>query len=327
MLKIFLLTKNEPELLESWIKYHGHFFGLGNIYVLDGSDDSQVLRVYEKFQPLGLTVTFSSSGLNELADELTELMHLYKGEGNFLIKMDTDEFLAYTPSLDSVIECERIHAAIGKSSYRRVKEWLGSILTPAPRTEINLWNSNFSDFFERLPVTGQKYKASFTCWSTPKLQSVRNICDEITDFTPLHKTELKSFFHSSCFVSVDLGCHAGVTTKNCGVIETALCIIHYHSTSVENSARRARQVLLSHGYISKRDSRKEQMFKLGRLRVNQEIASFHKIDFYLLYLEATERQKKLSPDILNQCHPYFKQIGPTSTLKLVRDTLQFISGR
>ena len=55
MLKIFLMTKNEPELLESWIKYHGYIFGLDNIYVLDGSDDSRVLRVYEKFQPLGLS--------------------------------------------------------------------------------------------------------------------------------------------------------------------------------------------------------------------------------------------------------------------------------
>ena len=327
MLKIFLMTKNEPELLESWIKYHGYIFGLDNIYVLDGSDDSRVLRVYEKFQPLGLTVRFSSSGLNALADELTELMHLYKGEGNFLIKMDTDEFLAHTPDANSIIENERIRSAISKSAYLRMKHWFLSEESPAYPSEIKLQITNFTDFFEKLPVTGQSYKASFTCWSKPTSQSVKNICDEITCFSPLHKTDFKSFFHSSSFVSVDLGCHAGVSSNNSGFIDTGLCIIHYHSTSVEDSARRAKQVLLSHGYISEHDSSKEQTLQLRRLRLRGKIASFHKIDFYLQYLDATERGEKLSPDILNHGHPYFKPTVPTSKLTLVRDTLQLINRR
>jgi len=321
------MTKNEPELLESWILYHGYIFGLDNIYILDGSDDSRVLRVYEKFQPLGLTVRFSSAGLNELADELTELMHLYKGKGNFLIKMDTDEFLAHTPDANSIIENERIRSAIRNSAYLRMKNWLLSKEGPAYPSEIKLQITNFTEFFERLPVTGQGYKASFTCWSKPQSQSVKNICDEITNFSPLHKTDFKSFFHSSSFVSVDLGCHAGVSSNNSGVIETSLCIIHFCSTSVDDSVRRARQVLLSHGYISEQDSSKEQVLQLRRLRLRGEIASFHKIDFYLQYLDAAERGERLSPDILNQNQAIFKPIVPTSRLTLVRDTLRFINGR
>jgi hypothetical protein len=327
MLKIFLMTKNEPELLENWILYHSYIFGLDNIYVLDGSDDSRALRVFEKFQPRGLTVRFSSAGLNELAGELTEMMHLYKGTDNFLIKMDTDEFLAYTPDPNSIIKYEGTHAAIRESSYCKLKNWLLSAGGLARPTNNKLQITNFKDFFERLPVTGQSYKASFTCWSKPKTQSVKDICEEITVFSPLHMTDFKSFFHSSSFVSVDLGCHAGVSTNNSGVIQTGLCIIHFHSTSVEDSARRARQVLLSHGYISEHDSSKEQVLQLQRLRLRGEIASFHKIDFYLQYLDATKRGEKLNPETLNHYHPHFKQIGPTSTLNLVRDTLRFISSR
>ena len=325
MLKIFLMTKNEPELLESWIKYHGYIFGLDNIYILDGSDDSRVLRVYEKFQALGLTVRFSSAGLNELADELTKIMHLYKGTDNFLIKMDTDEFLAITPNPNSIIEYERMHCPNCKSLYHKMKKWFLSALSPSHFIETNLRITNFSDFFEKLPVTGQSYKASFTCWSKPKFGSVKNICDEITDFTPLHKTAIKSFFHSSSFVSVDLGCHAGVSSNSSGVIETNLCIIHFHGISVEDSARRTRQALLSHGYISKGDSSKELALKLRRLRLNGEIPSFHKINFYLQYLDAAKRGERLNPDILNLCHPFFKQVGPTRELTLVRDTLQFVN--
>ena len=326
MLKLFLMTKNEPALLENWIKYHGYIFGLDNIYVLDGSDDPQVFRVYEKFQPLGLTVRFSSAGLNDLANELTEMMHYYKGRWSFLIKMDTDEFLAYAPNPASIIEYERMHSPNCKSLYRRMKKWLLLALSPSRLSEINLRITNFSDFFEKLPITGQTYKASFTCWSKPKIESPRDICDEITEFTSLHKTRLKSFFHSSSFVSVDLGCHAGVSSNNSGVIETGLCIIHFHSTSVEDSARRARQVLISHGYITENDSNKELALKLRRLRLNREMPSFHKIRFYLQYLDASELGEKLDPEILNQCHPCFKQVGPTSRLTLVRDTLKLISG-
>jgi hypothetical protein len=327
MLKIFLMTKNEPEVLESWILYHGYIFGLDNIYVLDGSDDSRVQRVYERFRPLGLTVKFSSAGLNELAGELTEMIHLYKGTDSFLIKMDTDEFLAYTQDPSSIIEYERAHAATCKSSYGKLKNWLlsaGALVRPR---KIKLHITNFIEFFEKLPVTGQSYKASFTCWSKPKTHRAAHICDEIIDFSLLHKTDFKSFFHSSSFVSVDLGCHAGVSSNSSGVIETNLCIIHFHATSVDDSAHRARQVLLSHGYISKGDSSKEQALQLRRLRCRGEIASFHKIDFYLQYLDATERGEKLSPDVLNYGQHYFKHVVPTSRLTLIRDTLHLINSR
>ena len=95
-LKLFLMTRNEIELIEDWLKYHGFLFGFENIYILDGSDDQRVFDIYKKYKPFGLHVKISSTGLNGLAEELTLLMHEKKGLNNFLIKLDTDEFLAYT---------------------------------------------------------------------------------------------------------------------------------------------------------------------------------------------------------------------------------------
>jgi hypothetical protein len=59
------MTKNEFELLEDWIKYHGFIFGLDNIHILDGSDDPRIFELYKKYVPLGLNVHHSDTGLDQ----------------------------------------------------------------------------------------------------------------------------------------------------------------------------------------------------------------------------------------------------------------------
>ena len=328
MLKLFLMTKNELELLEDWLTYHGHLFGLQNIHVLDGSDDSRVLEIYDRFRPLGLNVHFSASGLDHLADELTELMHAHKGQNNFLIKLDTDEFLAYAPKFGRRSrrwhELQRSHVLQYRvfKPLRRVFHRLTRILHRNKQIRCD----DFGQFFAELPVTGQRYKASLTTWSIPKHEAVPRICRDLTRFTPLQFTHLKTFFHSESFVSVDLGSHAGVSTNNDTVIDTGLTLIHYHSTSVADSARRARQVLISHGYIGPDDSASEQRQKLLAVLARGRVASFHKIDFYLKYLDALKRGVQLDPGMLNHEHPYFEVTGPDRPMTLVRDTLDLIAG-
>lgn len=301
MLKIFLMTKNELELLEDWLKYHGYLFGFENIYVLDGSDDDRVFAIYDRYKMEGLNVHYSSNGLNDLAKELTELMHAHKGTNTFLIKLDTDEFLAYTRNFESILR-----------SRNNIKN---------PEICVD----NFSQFFADLPITGQRYKASLTAWSIPRNGAVANVCRDLIEFTPLQFTQIKTFFHSDSFVSVDLGSHNGVSTNNEGVIDTALTLIHYHSVSVDDSARRARQVLISHKYISAEDSVVEQRQKLRSVRSKGAgVLSYHKIDFYLEYLDYLEGGDPINPELLNKRHSGFRPTGPSNEMTLIRDTLNVI---
>jgi hypothetical protein len=324
MLKLFLMTKNEIELLEDWLKYHGYLFGLENIYVLDGSDDERVFEIYQRYKPLGLNVYHSSTGLNGLGRELTQLMHAHKGVNNFLIKLDTDEFLAYTR--DFALSPLGLLALVLKRIYPRGKvlRWISGNLMNLMYRNKELYVDNFSQFFAELPVTGQRYKVSLTTWSIPRKSAVPNICRDLTEFTPLQFTHIKSFFHSDSFVSVDLGGHNGASTNNYRVIDTGLTLIHYHSTSVDDSARRAKQVLLSHKYIDAEDSIMEQRDKLQAIKSDSYVPSFHKINFYLQYLDSLEGGKPIDPTILNSEHPYFRQTGPVREMTLVRDTLNMI---
>ena len=324
MLKLFLLTKNELGLLEDWLKYHGYLFGLENIYVLDGSDDDRVFEIYDSYKSLGLNVYYSSTGLNGLEKELNQLMHAHKGMNTFLIKLDTDEFLAYTRHfelsprglLNTVLQRKYLNG--------RVLKWASRTLMNLKHRNNEICLDNFSQFFADLPITGQRYKASLTAWSIPRNDTVPSVCHDLTEFTPLQFTHLKTFFHSDSFVSVDLGSHNGISANNNGVIDTGLTLIHYHSTSVDDSARRARQVLLSHEYINAEDSIMEQQQKLQAVRSQGCVPSFHKMDFYLQYLDSLDGGKLVNPGMLNKQHPYFRQTGPVREMTLVRDMLNAI---
>jgi len=324
MLKLFLMTKNEVELLEDWLDYHASLFGANNIYVLDGSDDPRISNIYEAYRPKGINVFYSRTGLNGLANELTQLMHVHKGSGNFLIKLDTDEFLAHSRSL----------RAVRGGFLRDALRWMyhaGRFPRRFAEPLLNLVHRNdqpriddFEQFFANLPVTGQRYKASLTAWSIPHQKSFARAARELVDFTPLQFTQFKTFFHSDSFVEVDLGGHVGVSTQNRGVIDTGLIVLHFHSTSADDSARRARQVLISHEYIQSGDSIAQERKKLLAIRSRGEVASFHKIDFYLQYLDSVESGSPLDPSVLNRQHPYFKQTGSPTRMTLVRDTLNAI---
>ena len=327
-LKIFLMTRNEPELIEDWIRYHAHFFGMDNIHILDGSDNDFVLSVYEKFRPKGLNVHYSRSGLDDLANELTALMHQHKGHGNFLIKLDTDEFLAHALPTNFRPRTARTRGLIRrlvkqsdeKGSSRTVGLIVSFIDYYFSRQAIS--TDHFDDFFADLPVTGQRYKASFTVWSHPKEKYCAQPCRALEDFTTPQFTHMKSFFHSDSFVSVDLGCHVGESKLNTGFIDTGLTIIHYHSVSIADSMRRARQVLVSHGYIKQGDSVEQELEKLLSLK-GQNIASFHKIDLYLSYLMAQQAGESLSLDRLNRQHPYFRP-GRNKKMTAVKDALESV---
>ena len=301
-LKLFLMTRNEIELIEDWLKYHGFLFGFENICILDGSDDQRVFDIYNKYKTFGLHVKISSTGLNGLAEELTLLMHEEKGLNNFLIKLDTDEFLAYT-----------LPATLGDEIIQG-NSFLNKFLSV----------SNFSEFFEALPITGQRYQASFMTWSIPKHSYVDNPAIELIEFTPIQLINFKVFFHSTSFLSVDLGAHVGESTNNMGYIHTGLSVIHFHSTSLSDSIRRARKVLISHDYIDTLDSIEIQYEKLSEIQARGAVNSFHKISLYLLHLNEVLGGESLRPEMLNFQHPWFRQSGPSSEMTLVRDKLNFI---
>lgn len=314
------MTKNEEALIEDWIRYHGFLFGFENLYIIDGSDNQQVLNIYEKYKQKGLNVYSNKANLNQLADVLTKYMHKHKGEDNFLIKLDTDEFLAYTTPF--IFKARRLGRRYWKKLLGEkagdyiVNKYLDFLCGDRqPR------NDEFKKIFKELPITGQRYGVSFTTFSIPTSMDVQRPCYEITSFTPMQFTSYKSFFHSQSFCSIDLGGHRGKTINNKGVINTGLTVIHYHAISMRDSVRKTRQVLISHKYIEEGDSLDKCKEKLLKIKKSGIQASYHKVDLYLAYIDSIKNNTYFLPKILNSYMPCYCPTNGTQKISLVRDTL------
>src|SRR5271154_1859977 len=93
--KIFTVTKNEYDLIESFILYYGSNFGYDNVIIIDnGSDNNDVLNIYSKYKVKGVKIHTELGYKNNLqGDHFTKYMKMYKTEADWLIGLDTDEFL------------------------------------------------------------------------------------------------------------------------------------------------------------------------------------------------------------------------------------------
>jgi hypothetical protein len=93
--KILLKTKNDPILLEPWIKHHLGIVGSGNCLIFDNmSDDAEVLAIYEKYRSEISVIQFS--GFHNNVHDCKIFEPLYRAlatSADFFVFIDTDEFL------------------------------------------------------------------------------------------------------------------------------------------------------------------------------------------------------------------------------------------
>jgi len=226
-------------------------FGYENIYVIDDSDDDDVLNYYESISKIfPIKFYFNNPDLNNIHNKFNEIMHSIKDECDFMIKMDTDEFFG-------VYDEKTNEISIDKEVIRRS--------------------------FNNLVINGYKYKCSYTMNSLP-LDSRDNPL-EYVHFTQPFKTTFKTFFYSKTFWSCDLGCHIGCLIppyEDENIFnETNIAIIHYHNQSFYRHMDNCKKVLISHNYINVNDDKETQTHKLTVL---PGCPSGHKVIMYLKYL-------------------------------------------
>lgn len=258
-LAIVLMTRNEWPLLQSWVQYHTRLVGARNVYIVDGSDSPGVLRFLAGAAEGGVTVLRTSANLNALEDLLTHVMWEIRDTADFVIKLDTDEFLALRGSAGGVEA------------------------SPA----------DFAAYLTSLPVTGGKYKVGYVTESLPSepCDAATSAALQSTRFSALQPTGFKTFFLGATFQSVDLGSHFGAAVHPFDAITplaTELVVVHFHSQCFELTMENNVKALVSHGYISADDPVEVQAEKCRviaeRARQGVCVASCHKAMGHLEYL-------------------------------------------
>jgi hypothetical protein len=94
-----MMQRDETDLLEPWLAYHGYLFGFENLYVFDnGSQDPAVLDILARFQAAGVTVDTTYSGARDyegkgeiIADCIRRIGAL--GQHDLFFPLDCDEFV------------------------------------------------------------------------------------------------------------------------------------------------------------------------------------------------------------------------------------------
>lgn len=93
---IFMMQKNEKDLLPIFVSYYGHLFGYENIYIFDNGSDEYMIDNLRKAEGLGCNVNFkfSSHADFEMKGEIIEsyinkLTDIY----DVFLPLDCDEFI------------------------------------------------------------------------------------------------------------------------------------------------------------------------------------------------------------------------------------------
>jgi len=252
IVKIVLMTKNEKFLIKKWIQYHGEIFGYENLHIIDDSDDYDVLNYYKTIAYLPIHFYRNNNNLNTLLDSINNIMNSIKNDCDFMIKLDTDEFISiYNNETNDISICKEI----------------------------------IRDSFNNLVINGYKYKCSYTMDSRP-LESKEDPLEYIY-FTQPTYTKFKTFFNSKTYLNCDLGSHVGTVIspyQQDGIEnDTNILIVHYHNQNFESYIENTKRAMISHKYIDLNDDIETQVKKISVL-YSLPIASGHKVQIYLKFL-------------------------------------------
>lgn len=258
VLKIVLMSKDDWPMLRSNVLYHADIYGGNNVYVLDSSTNPDAIAFLELArQALQVNVIFTRANLNQVLEELNSLMKALMWSADYLIKLDTDEFLA----LD-----------------------VGENVPPG------IASKQIHDYLDEMPMDGTRYRTGYWVWSIPTEKCNTSddpvVTQTVFDFTPV--LGMKAFFAAWAFKFVDLGSHINKVRKpfnNTALTPTRLVLVHYHWQCYDKFVEVTRRAVFSHKYFSPDSSAKEQLAACRGKWKGFQGNSWHKVADYCAHLE------------------------------------------
>jgi hypothetical protein len=191
-----MMQKNEKQLLEPWILYHGLHFGFENLYVYDnGSSEASCVALLKKYENYGVNVNwaykknsdFESKG-HIFSEKIKQLDR--ENPSDFYFPMDCDEFIAVEKGVGNVsVDAYSILNSL--SEFR---------LSAAPLSICTAYDNNPA-------VRGKYYRAS---------------------------GQIKTFFAKGTCWTLDLGFHDGKTKSGEAAVKTKIAYIHFHYKEFKN---------------------------------------------------------------------------------------------
>ena len=236
--KIFTVTKNETDLIEDFIKYHGEIFGFNNIIIIDNMSTCPIVKnVYKKYMKMGVTIVteLRYDGTSQ-GEAFTKHMLKYKKACKFLIGLDTDELFIVKP----------VHQSNMKNTITR---YLNNFPQPISKVMITKYMVAVPD-----PI----------CLGYVDNKISRPMADMRT-FVNEETKPHKYFFRADRFVSTVNGCHNGKVTSGDTHVSEYGVYAHYHNTGSRRSTQRARAIVDGYKYTDTDSPVHQQLIDLSNV--------------------------------------------------------------
>lgn len=248
--KIFLVTKNEKNLIEDFMNYYGKHFGYNNLYIIDdNSDDETVLNIYNIYCKKGVNIFYEKCGYSGENQGMlfTKYMKQEKNNCKWLIGLDNDEFIVIKNG-DSY-HCDDL------------KENL-----------LNILNNNTEDSF--IINYCNVYCPDNIIYSEKPIKEQEMFVH--------HGSFPKVFYRSSTFLKTNNGNHNGITINNTKKHINNIYYLHYHNTGVKRSIEKAKTICEGYKYINKLDNDKDAIVKLEK---THKCYGIHRVSEYNYFLK------------------------------------------
>ena len=208
MTKLFTIVKDEVDIVEDWIIYHGSIFGLNNIYIIDNFSSDGTWEKINEFK--NLINIFREPEYSKKGIYMRNLINIYCDNGEIAFPIDIDEFIIYYDNNTISID----------------KDLINNYINNLP--QCTLYKANYINPF--ITQENGYEKATYE-------MNYGSYCDM--------GNIAKSYFNTSYYKGdIDHGNHIYSTDYHL----TKLCLVHYHSRNIEQMKKKILNNITGLGY-------------------------------------------------------------------------------
>jgi len=231
------MVKDEVDIVEDWLKYHGTIFGYKNLYVIDNMSEDGTFEKLQEYESKGISLyrkldyTLKGEYMNELIQDQG------RGEYDIAYPLDIDEFIVY-------YDLEQ-----NKLFPFRTKNYFNTLPMDQTVFKTNYIQAMISN------GTNDGYKRATT-------ECEYGNYDDYNDMA-------KSFFNKHTWKGdIDHGNHY----KTDDYVLTNLCLVHYHCRNLEQMKKKVINNVKGLGYDTTNiDSLNENLTGCGNHHVQHMI--------------------------------------------------------
>ena len=101
MIKLFTMVKDEVDIVEDWIQYHGNIFGFNNLHIIDNMSTDGTFEILAKYATFRGVVVYKHHDYGKKGDLMKQLISQNKTIIAF--PLDIDEFIVhYNPKTNKI---------------------------------------------------------------------------------------------------------------------------------------------------------------------------------------------------------------------------------